>query len=170
MAVTIPASADARVARASPNANFGTATTLEVDRSPVMESFVAFDVADPGAPVTRATLRLFVVNQLGNGPKVYRSDTGWAETALTWNTRPARHELLADIGSVTAGHWAAYDVTTAVSGPGPVSFDLVADSTGGTDFSTREASANHPELVVETDTGSPTPPPPPPPPPPSAVG
>ena len=52
--ITVPASADAKVALASPNANFGGATTLEVDNSPVMESFVAFDVADPGAPVSRA--------------------------------------------------------------------------------------------------------------------
>src|SRR5438309_7653747 len=134
---TVPASANAKVAQSSPNANFGTATTLEVDNSPVLESFVAFDVADPGAPVSRATLRLFVTNQSGNGPKVYRSDTGWSETAVTWNTRPPRHELLADLGAVTTGHYVEYDVTAAVTGPGPVSFDLVADSTDGTDFSTR---------------------------------
>jgi hypothetical protein len=101
---TVPASADARVAQSSANANFGTATTLGVDKSPVLESFVAFDVPDPGAAVSRAVLRLFVTNQSGNGPKVYRSDTGWSETAVTWNTRPARHDLLADLGAVTSGH------------------------------------------------------------------
>ncbi|HYT40610.1 MAG TPA: DNRLRE domain-containing protein [Acidimicrobiia bacterium] len=166
--VAIPASADAKVAQAKPTANLGTATTLQVDRSPVLESFVAFHVDDPGAPVTRATLRLFVVNQSGNGPKVYRSDAGWSETAVTWNTRPARHELLADVGKVAAGRYVSYDVTAAVTGAGDVSFDLVADSTDGTDFNTREASGNRPELVVETDAGSP--PPPPPPPPPGALG
>ena len=153
--VALPATADAKVAEASPGTNFGSTTTLEVDRSPVLESFVAFAVPDPGAPVTRATLRLFVANKSGNGPKVYRSDAGWAETGVTWNTRPARHELLADIGSVSAGRYVSYDVTPAVAGAGAVSFDLVADSTDGTDFNTREAGADHPELLVETDTAPP---------------
>ncbi|HEV7865499.1 MAG TPA: DNRLRE domain-containing protein, partial [Acidimicrobiia bacterium] len=166
----IAASADARVAQSSPNSNFGTATTLQVDKSPVLESFVAFDVADPGDTVSRATLRLFVSNQSSDAPKVYRSDTGWAEMAVTWNTRPARHELVADLGAVTAGHYVEYDVTAAVPGAGTVSFDLVADSTDGTDFSTRDATANRPELVVETGTAPPPPPPPPPPPQTGAIG
>jgi NHL repeat len=148
--VTVPAAADAKVAQASPTANLGADLTLEVDKNPVLESFLAFDVPDPGSTVTRARLRLFVVNASGNGPKVYRSDAGWSETALTWDTRPSRHELLADIGAVKAGRYIDYDVTAAVSGGGPVSFDLVADSNDGTDFSTREAAGNHPQLVVET--------------------
>jgi streptogramin lyase len=150
LTVTVPAAGDAKVAQASPNANLGTATTLEVDKDPVLESFVAFDVPDPGGAVTRARLRLFVVNQSANGPKVYRSDTGWSEMAISWNSRPPRRELLADIGSVSAGKYIEYDVTAAVTGPGRVSFDLVADSNDGTDFSTREAGSNRPQLVVET--------------------
>jgi sugar lactone lactonase YvrE len=161
--VTVPPSADAKVAQANPNTNYGTSTSLQVDKSPVVESFVAFSVPDPGAPVTRATLRLYVVNASANGPKVYRSDAAWSETALTWNTRPARQELLADIGKVPTGHYVDYDVTAAVTGPGDVSFDLVADSTDGTAFNSREASGNRPQLLVATDDGSALPPPPPPP-------
>ncbi|MEW6472985.1 MAG: DNRLRE domain-containing protein [Actinomycetota bacterium] len=150
VALTVPAAADAKVAQASPTTNLGTATTLEVDKSPVLESFVAFDVPDPGGTVTRARLRLFVVNSSKNGPEVHRSGTEWSETTVTWNTRPTRGGLLADIGSVKSGRYIEYDVTAAVTGPGRVSFDLVADSSDGTDFSTREAAGNHPQLVVET--------------------
>ena len=99
-AVPVPASADATVAAATPGANFGTAPTLEVDKSEVLEAFVAFDVPDQGAAVTRARLRLFVVNASANAPKVYRSDTAGPRPDITWGTRPARHELLDDLGAV----------------------------------------------------------------------
>jgi sugar lactone lactonase YvrE len=167
--VIVPASADAQVAQSSPDSTFSTTATLGVDGSPVLESFVAFDIGDPGAPVTRATLRLFVTNGSANGPKVYRSDTAWSEASVTWNTRPLRGDLVADVNRVAAGSFVAYDVTSAVTGAGRVSFDLVADSNDGTAFRTREASTNQPQLVVETGT-TPPPPPPPPPPLPGAVG
>lgn len=157
--LTVPAAADAEAVKSSPTANFATATTLHVDKSPLRDGFVAFDVSDAGAAVTRARLRLYVVNGSSNAPKVYRSDSGWSETALTWNIRPARRELLADAGSVKANRYVEYDVTAGVNGPGPVSFDLVADSKDGTDFTTREAATNRPELVVETGTTTTVPPP-----------
>ena len=139
--VTVAAVADAKVAQAAPAANRGTATTLEVDKDPLLESFVAFHVDFPGGVVTRARLRLYVVNASANGSKVYRSATGWSETAVTWDTRPMRHELVADMGAVTAGRYIEYDVTAAVTGAGPVSFGLVADSSDGTDFSTSTTTA-----------------------------
>lgn len=47
-------------------------------------------------------------------------------------------------------------MTSAVAGAGPVSFDLVADSRDGTDFSTREATSNQPQLLVESAAGTTT--------------
>ena len=139
----------------APTANYGTLSTLEVDRSPNLESYLSFDLADLDRPVVRATLRLFVTNKSSNAPKVYSSAIGWSETGLTWNTRPARGALLADLGAVAAGGYVQYDVTAAVSRNGDVSFALVADSTDGTDFNAREATTNRPQLVVETRTKPP---------------
>ncbi|MGH8974160.1 MAG: DUF7594 domain-containing protein, partial [Acidimicrobiia bacterium] len=115
--------------------------------------------------VSSARLRAFVTNSSGNGPEVYASGTAWSESTLTWNTKPARTSgLLADLGAVSSGSWVEWDVTAAVTGNGTYSFNLVADSSDGTDLATREAGSTPPQLVVTVGT---TPPPPPPPPPPA---
>jgi sugar lactone lactonase YvrE len=130
-----------------------------------MESFVRFSVSGVEGPVSSARLRAFVTNSSANGPEVYSSATGWVESTVTWNSKPARTSgLLADAGAVSSGSWVEWDVTAAVTGNGTYSFDLVGDSSDGTDLSTKEAGSNPPQLVVTVGT---TPPPPPPPPPPT---
>jgi hypothetical protein len=92
--------ADARVEQASPNANFGTATTLIADTSPLTESYLRFNLTGLTGAVQSATLRLWVVNETGNGPPV--SSCGgatWSDTDLTWNTRPTRARLPRESGS-----------------------------------------------------------------------
>lgn len=157
--------ADARVAADSPGTNYGASSTLEIDSSPLAESFLRFSVSGVEGTVSSARLRAFVTNSSGNGPEVYASGTAWSESTLTWNTKPARTSgLLADLGAVSSGSWVEWDVTAAVTGNGTYSFNLVADSSDGTDLATREAGSTPPQLVVTVGT---TPPPPPPPPPPA---
>ncbi|MGH9040600.1 MAG: DUF7594 domain-containing protein, partial [Acidimicrobiia bacterium] len=147
--LTVGAAGDATAFAEEPDAHEGGSATLEVDRSPEKEAFVRFSVpALPGA-VRRATLRLFTEDGSGNGPEVYRADSGWAEDAVSWSQRPARQgSLVADTGDLDGGTWATWDVTEAVSGAGTVAFALVPDSSDGADFASRQAG-NHPELVLE---------------------
>ncbi|MGH9035110.1 MAG: DUF7594 domain-containing protein, partial [Acidimicrobiia bacterium] len=167
-APTATLEADARVAAAKPSTNYGSSSRLEVDASPLTESFLRFSVSGVDGAVTSARLRAWVTDGSGNGPEVYRSGAGWDESSVTWNTRPGRSGgLLADAGKLSASTWVEWDVTAAVTGNGAYSFNLVADSSDGTDLATRETGANRPQLVVTV--GS-TPPPPPPPPPPPAAG
>jgi hypothetical protein len=150
---TFDPDADARVVQGSPNANFGATATLEADKSPVVESFLRFTVAGITGPVSRARLRLYATDPTGNGPAVYRADpnVAWAETGITWNTKPARTAgVVANLGSISANRYVEYDVTTAVTGDGTYTFNLVAESTDGTDFRSKEASSSQPQLVVET--------------------
>ena len=154
--------ADARVAAASPSSNYGSSSRLEIDASPLTESFLRFSVSGVDGAVTSAKLRAWVTNASGNGPEVYLSSTGWEESTVTWDTKPARTGgVLADAGSLSASTWAEWDVTAAVTGNGTYSFKLVADSSDGTDLATKETGSNRPQLVVSVGT---TPPPPPPPP------
>ena len=146
-----PAAADTRVAQADPKANFGTATTMTADASPVMSCLIRFDTSGLPGPVTKATLRLYVNNSSPDGPSLYPTDPGWSETAVTWESRPARLGPAAgDLGRVSSGTWAEYDVTSLVSGDGALSFELSSVSTDGTGFNTKEAGANRPQLVVTT--------------------
>jgi sugar lactone lactonase YvrE len=159
-APTVTLEADARVAAASPSSNYGAATTLEIDNSPLTESFVRFSVSGVDGAVTSARLRAWVTNASANGPEIYLSGTGWDESTVNWNNKPARlGGLRADAGSLSASTWAEWDVTSAVTGNGTYSFNLVADSSDGTDLATKEAGSNRPQLVVTV--GSTLPPPPP---------
>ncbi|HEV3364103.1 MAG TPA: DNRLRE domain-containing protein [Acidimicrobiia bacterium] len=155
--ITVEPEADARVVQGSPNSNFGTQPSLEVDNSPVVQSFLRFNVSGITGTVTGARLRLYATDPTGNGPAVYLADpnAAWTETGLTWNNRPARiGGILANAAKVSSGRYLEYDVTAAIAANGTYSFNLVAEATDGVDFNSREAAANRPQLVIETGTGT----------------
>jgi hypothetical protein len=156
--LTVAATADATAFAHDPDVHQGSATAIEIDGSPEKEAFLRFAVpALPGA-LARATLRLFSVDGSGNGPEVYRAATAWDEATLSWSQRPARDGgLVADVGAVHAGTWTTWDVTAAVTGPGPLALALVPDSTDGADFASREAGENPPQLVLEVGAQPPPP-------------
>ncbi|HEV3365708.1 MAG TPA: DNRLRE domain-containing protein, partial [Acidimicrobiia bacterium] len=140
--------ADARVEEAKPGGNFGSSSRLVADLSPQTESYVRFTVPALEGTITKATLRLRVEDSTGDGPKVRAASSDWAESTLTWSTRPAPGAVLADAGKLSRNTWATYDVTAGVTGPGPVSFHLGADSKDGVTFTSRQSSRNRPELIV----------------------
>ena len=147
--VTLGPTDDARVAQTSPNTNYGSANRLQADGSPVLHSFLRFDVTTD-LPVTRARLRLYATDASSNGPEVYASDPDWNEATLTWNNRPTRKPgLVADLGSVSSGRYVEWDVSAVVTGPGVRSFELAPDSSDGSDFRSSEASSNRPQLVLD---------------------
>src|SRR3990172_4966686 len=147
--LTLSAEADARVEQGSAGTNFGTATSLISDLSPLIEGYARFTVTGIAEPVTSAKLRLYVTNGSNNGPALYLADNNWTETGVTWNTRPARTSgVIADQGPIPANVWVEYDVTSTVTGDGTYTFDLGADSSDGTTVSSREATNNPPHLLV----------------------
>ncbi|HVL23635.1 MAG TPA: DNRLRE domain-containing protein [Thermomicrobiales bacterium] len=155
--LTFGAAADAEVRQASPNSNYGTVQTLQVDTSPVVHSYFRFDVTGVSGVVQSAKLRLWVTGGTANGPPVYRvADTSWTETGITWNNKPAATNPTGDKGSISTGTWIEYDVTAFVGGNGVVGFALVPQSSDGLYLNSREATSNRPELVV-TMASSPTP-------------
>ena len=147
--VTLSPIDDARVAQGSPNTNYGNDALLLVDGSPVLHSYLRFDVTTD-LPVTRARLRLYATDKSSNGPEVYASDPDWNEATLTWNNRPTRTPgLVADLGSISSGRYIEWDVSSVVTGPGIHSFELAPDSSDGSDFRSSEASSDRPQLVLD---------------------
>src|SRR2546423_3577413 len=65
--VTADADADATVAQSAPTTNLGSAPTLQVDGSPVFESYLHFTLTGLTGSVSSARLRLRVVNASVNG-------------------------------------------------------------------------------------------------------
>jgi acid phosphatase type 7 len=149
--------ADARVVEANPAANYGTATSLQVDGAsdPDQESYLRFTVSDVPGPVQSTKLRVYdTTNGSKNGPAVYATGTEWSEAGLTWNNRPARaSDVLDNKGAFGTSSWVEYNVTSLVSGNGTYSFVLVADSSDGVKFSSREGGAP-PQLVLTLVPGS----------------
>jgi hypothetical protein len=148
-------SADAYVSPDSPSSNFGRAPLLLVDGSPRLESYLQFDVSTSGLSLLGARLELFALDPTSNGPLLYRTSTGWSETALTWNTRPSLlGSPLGNLGAISAGSWVSYNLTGVVTGPGPYGFGLIPESGDGVDFASRDASdfTTIPRLLLTVET------------------
>jgi arylsulfatase A-like enzyme len=144
------AEADAEVVESEPTDNLGSATSLHADDSPESEGYFRFVVDGLDGAVQRATLRLYVTGGSSDGPALYSADTAWSESAVNWETRPARTgDPLEDKGKVRSG-WVEYNVTGAVTTNGTFAFNLAPESDDGTTVNSREASRNRPELRVET--------------------
>ena len=155
--------ADARVEEGSPGTNFGTSTYLRSDK-PAAQSYLRFDVSGVTGTIQQALLRLYVPSGYSttNGPAVYGTDNQWEETLITWTNKPPPTTAASDNkGSILENQWVEYNVTPLVTGNGSVSFILIADSSDGVRFSSREAT-NKPQLVITlqgepTSTPSPSP-------------
>ncbi|MEZ4736130.1 MAG: DNRLRE domain-containing protein [Caldilineaceae bacterium] len=155
--LTLAAVADARVLADNPATNYGTLGRLDVD-SPGEQSYLRFTVSGVTGAVQSATLRLFVTNSSSNAPSLYATDNNWTETGITWNNRPAATSgIIADVGSAPVNTWAEYNVTALVTGNGTFNVVLLADSSDGIRFDSREAGSP-PQLVLTFNTGpTPTP-------------
>jgi hypothetical protein len=147
--------ADARVHEAQPTTNYGTSSSLRTDTASGgnAESVIRFTVAGLAGPVQSARLRLYAYNGTANGPAVYAAGNDWAESTVTWSSRPARTSaLVADSGAIPSGTWVEFDVTSLVGSDGTYSFAVVPTSADGVDFYSRQSKYTtlRPELVVAT--------------------
>lgn len=159
---TFSAAADARVQEANPTTNYGTSSGLRTDggTDPDVESYLRFAVTGVGS-VTSAKLRVYATTGSANGPAAYAvADTTWSETGITWSNRPARSAAADDKGTVAAGSFVEFDVTSLVKGNGLHTFALATTSSDGVDFSSREAATagQRPQLVVTSGAAEPAPP------------
>ncbi len=151
--VTLNPVADAYVEDDTPTTNYGTATQIDVDASPMRELYLRFDLSSVVGNVQTAKLRLHVADISNGGSPAGGSvarlaDTTWTETGVTWNNRPtAWQPAIATLGAVTQNTWVESDVTAAVATGAPVTIGLRTTNTDGAYYDSREA-ANKPQLVV----------------------
>ncbi len=144
----IAAKADAYVAAANPNTNYGGSTVLKV-RDKVYRSFVKFAVTGLSGPASSAKLRLWVTNPSTAGGGVYKVSNSWTQSTITWNNAPTIGSAprLAQLGTTTTGTWVEVDVTSAITGNGSFTFRISGGNTNQAEYSTRETSKD-PVLIV----------------------
>ncbi len=106
--------ADAYVIETSATTNYGTATTLRVDGSPVTTSFLRFAVTGlNGAAVQSALLRVYANSANTSGYSVKSvADNTWAENQITYSNAPAAGGTIASSKAIAAGAWVVVDVSS----------------------------------------------------------
>ena len=145
---------DAYVEQAAPTTNFGAATRLVADNSPVDQFLVRFDVALTGcSTITAASLRLTVgsgsSDNSPSGGNFFTTGTDWNEATVTWDTAPAAGTAVGSLGAVAINTTYSLDVTQAVTGPGPVAFRVSSTSSDGARYFSKQGSTTQaPKLVI----------------------
>lgn len=150
--------ADSYVNESSPTTNYGASTQLRTDGSPLVRSYLRFNVQNLAGRVTRATLRVYASTSLSAGYDVRPvTDNTWSESTINYNNAPIFGNAVGSSRSVAAGSWANIDVTSLITGNGSYSLALVSSSTTALSLVSAEASANGPQLIVEAQSPTTTP-------------
>jgi len=150
--VTFTPVADAYVQADAPSTNYGTATTLKVDGSPFVNSYLRFTVGGLTGTVTKATLRIWANSNQTTGYDVFAvADTTWGETTITYSNAPPFGAKAGSSGKVTTGTWTSVDVTSLITGNGAFSLALSTTNTTNLSLASHESGANSPQLVVVTN-------------------
>jgi hypothetical protein len=144
--------ADAYVNESSSTTNYGTSTQLRTDGSPIVRSYMRFDVRNLVGRITRATLRVYANSALSAGYDVRPvTNTTWGETTLNYGNAPTFGSAIGASGSVSAGSWTSVDLTSLITGNGVYNMVLTSANSTALSLASREAtSMNQPQLIVET--------------------
>lgn len=168
---------DAELRAGSPNGNFSTATTLNIDGNPHQHVILKFpnifgsgpNQIPPDSTINSATLTLRVFDFTNNDPTVYQITESWVESQVTWNSRstglPWTNPGADGTGShkptaegdfpMNATGFQSMDVTTSVqnwsNGEANEGWVLVDNSNNNAAFDSSENAtvANRPQLTVD---------------------
>jgi len=147
--ITLNPTADTYIDSANPTVNHGTSAQLRVDGSPLVYSFLKFDLGAVPGTVTGLTLNVYATSSSGAGYAVRSvADNSWSESTLTWNNAPP-------IGTSDAGQSGAFaantlttvNVSSLSNGNGMLSMAMLGINSTAIAFSSREGTVK-PQLVV----------------------
>lgn len=150
--------ADSYIDAASPSSNYGSLTTLRVDASPDVRSYIRFNVQGLNGTITRATLRIFANSASSQGFRAHGlSDNSWSESAINYNNAPVLGAVLGSSGAATSNTWKTVDVTAYVTGNGAFNFGLSTTGSTALSLASRQSGANAPQLIIESSGSAATP-------------
>jgi len=135
----------------TPTSNFGTGTTLRIDGSPIVRSYLRFTVQGLNGTVTKATLRVFANSAstsscAANGV----SNNTWTESTINYTNAPPIGSALGSTSAFGAGVWLNIDVTAYITGDGTYNLVLTTPGSTAVSLASRESGANAPQLIIET--------------------
>ena len=98
---------------------------------------------------TSANLAVWVLSTSGGASarSLTTPGTAWTETGITWNNAPALNATaVKTLGTITAGTWANFDVTSIVTGNGNLTIGVT--TTTSASFASQEDATHPPQLTV----------------------
>jgi len=146
--------ADASIVSSSASTNFGTATLLEVDGSPIKQTYMRINATNIAVPLASATLRMTTgpasSAASNSGGRVHLASCAWNENTLTWNNRPGFAAAILDTeGAVARNQVVDLDITGAITGNGDNCVALDSVSSDGVDYNSRQAAAAvRPQVIL----------------------
>lgn len=140
--------------------NFATNTELRVNTGDVEKvTYMRFDLTSlAGKTITNARLRLKVVEDSDSTQNIRGvSNDSWTETGITYDNKPAVGSVVATSNGGNIGDWKEIVITSAVQTELQTSnklLSLAIDQTGsdGIRYKSKEASSDHPQLIVTYST------------------
>jgi hypothetical protein len=134
----------------NPSINYGTSTALRVDSSPVVNSYLRFNVQNlGGSSISQVRLLIYANSASPQGITALTvSDNSWGEKTITFSNAPALGSTLTLSPPVATGTWITFDVTSYVTGAGTFSFGLSTPGSTSISLASREAGAHSPQLIV----------------------
>ncbi len=147
--------ADSYVDASAPTATHGSAASLRIDGSPVVRTYLRFNVSGIAGAVISATLRVWANTAQTTGYDLYAvSDNTWSETMITnANAPPFGATRLGGSGRITAGTWTSVSVTSAIRANGTFSFGLSTTNSTAVSFSSREGPYPAQLVIVYSGAG-----------------
>ena len=153
---------DATVDASLPATNFGSATRVTVDGSPLTSSLLKFNVTGTaGCLISSAKLRLTVGATANDnsayGGDLYGTSSNWSQSTVTWNNAPAAgsSKISSVATAVSLNTSYLFDVKPLVVGDGLVSVLVKSPSTDGARYFSKEGSTTRaPQLQITCGGGT----------------
>jgi len=142
---------DSYVDAGNATANFGSAMTFRVDGSPIVRTYIRFNVQGLSGTITRVSLLVFANSSSSSGYTVSGvSDNTWTEAAINYNNAPQVGGAAGSSSGFSGGVWTTVDITSLVAGNGTINLALTTSSSTAISLASRETGAKAPQLIVET--------------------
>jgi len=147
--ITLNPVADSYIDSSNPTAMHGTSTQLRIDGSPLVYSYLKFDLSSVPGPITGLTLKVYATSSGSTGYSVRGvADNTWTESAIDWNNAPPIGSADAgQSGGFTSNTLTSVNVSSLINGNGLLSMAMIESNTTAVAFSSREGSVP-PQLVV----------------------
>lgn len=143
--------ADTYVSAANPASNYGSTTSLRLDASPDLHSYLRFNVTGlAGRTVLQA--RLLIYTNTSNSSGISASAVNslvWDERTINYSNAPAIGAAISSSGPVSAASWVTIQVTGYITAEGFYSFAVTTPSSSSLNLSSRESGAFAPQLVID---------------------